>query len=116
MNSYLTEDFLECFRQLPQEIKEKARRNYHFWKQNPNHPSFQFKRVHKGIEQGIEQERRESAIRHILVVLKTKFSADTVNILTPAIEDIDDVERLEQLLPAAVEAESLEVFARILHE
>ena len=70
----------------------------------------------QGIEQGIEQERRESAIRHILVVLKTKFSADTVNILTPAIENIDDVERLEQLLPAAVEAESLEAFARILHE
>ncbi|MCY3552961.1 MAG: hypothetical protein OXH39_21075 [Candidatus Poribacteria bacterium] len=46
MNSYLTEDFLECFRRLPQEIKEKARRNYHFWKQNPNHPSLQFKRVH----------------------------------------------------------------------
>lgn len=46
MNSYLTEDFLECFRQLPQEIKEKARKNYRFWKQNPNHPSLQFKRVH----------------------------------------------------------------------
>lgn len=70
----------------------------------------------QGIEQGIEQEKRESAIRHILVVLKTKFSADTVNILTPAIENINDVERLEQLLPAAVEAESLEAFARTLHE
>ncbi len=46
MNSYLTEDFLECFRRLPQDIKEKARRNYRFWKQNPNHPSLQFKRVH----------------------------------------------------------------------
>lgn len=70
----------------------------------------------EGKAEGIEQERRESAIRHILVVLKTKFSADTVNILMPAIENIDDVERLEQLLPAAVEAESLEVFARTLHE
>ena len=70
----------------------------------------------QGIEQGIEQERRESAIRHILVVLKTKFSADIVNVLTPAIENISDVERLEQLLPAAVEAESLEAFACVLHE
>ena len=70
----------------------------------------------KGIEQGIEQERRESAIKHILVVLKTKFAADIVNVLTPAIENIRDVERLEQLLPAAVEAQSLEAFARILHE
>lgn len=46
MNSYLTEDFLECFRRLPQDVKEKARRSYRFWKQNPNHPSLQFKRVH----------------------------------------------------------------------
>ena len=46
MNSYLTEDFLECFGNLPQEIKEKARRNYRLWRQNPNHPSLQFKRVH----------------------------------------------------------------------
>ena len=46
MNSYLTEDFLEYFRRLPQEIKEKARKNYRLWRQNPNHPSLQFKRVH----------------------------------------------------------------------
>ena len=70
----------------------------------------------EGKVQGIEQEKRESAIRHILVVLKTKFAADIVNVLTPAIENISDVERLEQLLPAAVEAQSLEAFARILHE
>ena len=70
----------------------------------------------QGIEQGIEHERRESTIRHILVVLKTKFSADIVNVLAPAIKNITDVERLEQLLPAAVEAENPEAFARILHE
>ena len=46
MNSYLTEDFLACFRQLPEDVKEKARRNYRFWRQNPNHPSLQFKKVH----------------------------------------------------------------------
>ena len=62
----------------------------------------------QGIEQDIEQERRESAIRHILVVLKTKFSSDIVNVLTPAIQNINDVERLE--------AENSEAFAQILHE
>ena len=46
MNSYLTEDFLSCFRRLPQNIKEKARKNYRLWRENPNHPSLQFKRVH----------------------------------------------------------------------
>ena len=66
----------------------------------------------QGIEQGIEQERRESTIRHILVVLKTKFSSDIVDVLTPAIQNISDAERLEALLPAAVEAEDLEAFVR----
>ena len=28
------------------DVKEKARRSYRFWKQNPNHPSLLFKRVH----------------------------------------------------------------------
>ena len=46
MNSYLTEDFLACFRRLPQNVKEKARKNYRLWQQNRNHPSLQFKRVH----------------------------------------------------------------------
>lgn len=46
MNSYLTGDFLACFRRLPQNVKEKARKNYRLWKENPNHPSLQFKRVH----------------------------------------------------------------------
>ncbi len=46
MNSYLTEDFLACFRRLPQNVKEKARKNYRLWCQNRNHPSLQFKRVH----------------------------------------------------------------------
>ncbi|RKU10467.1 hypothetical protein C6503_19780 [Candidatus Poribacteria bacterium] len=72
--------------------------------------------IEQGKAQGVEQERRESAIRHILIVLRTKFSADIVTVLTPAIENISDVEQLEQLLPAAVEAQSLEAFARILHE
>ena len=72
--------------------------------------------IERSRAEGIEQERRESTIRHILVVLKTKFSSDIVNVLTPAIQIISDVNRLEELLPAAVEAESPEAFARILHE
>ncbi|MXZ00595.1 hypothetical protein F4Y93_08105 [Candidatus Poribacteria bacterium] len=72
--------------------------------------------IEQGKAQGIEQEKRESTIRHILVVLRTKFSADIVAVLTPAIENITNVERLEALLPAAVEAENLEAFARTLRE
>jgi len=46
MNSYLTDDFLSCFRDLPENVKEKARKNHRLWKQDPNHPSLQFKQVH----------------------------------------------------------------------
>ena len=46
MISHLTEDFRECFRKLPNEIKRVARKNYQIWKQDPSHPSLGFKRVH----------------------------------------------------------------------
>ena len=46
MNSQLTEDFIACFRMLPDQIKSLARKNYQLWRQNPAHPSLQFKRVH----------------------------------------------------------------------
>jgi len=47
LNSYVTDDFIACFRRLPPDIQEKARKNYRLWRQNHNHPSLQFKRVHK---------------------------------------------------------------------
>jgi len=31
---------------LPNRIKRKARKNYKLWKQNPYHPSSEFKEVH----------------------------------------------------------------------
>lgn len=46
MKSLLTDDFLDCFRQLPEPVREQARRAYRHWKANPYHPSLQFKRVH----------------------------------------------------------------------
>ena len=42
----LAEDFFDAFRQLSQHVREKARKNYRLWKENPYHPSLQFKRVH----------------------------------------------------------------------
>ncbi len=45
MNSYLNEDFISCFIELPSSIQRQARKNYRLWKQNPYHPSLHFKRV-----------------------------------------------------------------------
>lgn len=46
MNSQLTEDFITCFRELPEEVRQHARRNYQRWRENPQHPSLAFRRVH----------------------------------------------------------------------
>jgi hypothetical protein len=45
VKSRLTEDFVACFRQLPEEVKVLARKNYRLWVADPQHPSLRFKRV-----------------------------------------------------------------------
>ena len=46
MRSFLTDDFRNNYRHLPQEVKRAARKNYRLWKANPNHPGLQFKQIH----------------------------------------------------------------------
>lgn len=46
MRSFLTDDFREHYRRLPQDVKRSARKNYRLWKANPSHPSLQFKQIH----------------------------------------------------------------------
>ena len=58
---------------------------------------------------------RENTIKHISTALKTKFSADVVNALTPIIQNISDVQRLEELHTAAVKAQSIEAFTEKLN-
>ena len=45
MNSCVNKDFVACFQQLPDEIKELARKNYKLWKTDPYYPSLSFKRI-----------------------------------------------------------------------
>jgi len=47
VTSRLTEDFVVCFRRLPEEIEILARKNYRLWRANPSHPSLHFKRVNQ---------------------------------------------------------------------
>lgn len=46
MISYLSDDFRDLFKDLPDSVKQQARKKYRLWKQNPNHPSLYFKRIH----------------------------------------------------------------------
>jgi hypothetical protein len=46
VNSVLTEDFIACFRALPDSVQDLARKNYRLWRNDSAHPSLHFKRVH----------------------------------------------------------------------
>ena len=46
MNSFITDDFVELFAKLPHNVKRLAQKAYKQWKENPYHPSLQFKKVH----------------------------------------------------------------------
>lgn len=47
MNSQITQGFRELFRLVPDSVQVLARKNYRLWRENPAHPSLQFKRVHR---------------------------------------------------------------------
>ena len=70
----------------------------------------------KFMAQGIEQGAKEATLKNLLTVLNAKFHAEAVRALTPALENIDDLQRLEELLLTAVNAESLEIFTEKLFD
>ena len=45
MNSELSTEFIRLFRQLPNRIQKTAKKNYRLWKQNPQHPIVEFKKL-----------------------------------------------------------------------
>ena len=67
-----------------------------------------------GIEQGIEQGGRQRAIEDILEVLEIRFDMHETHPLSAHIVAIDDLQRLKQLLRAAVQVSNLEAFEQAL--
>lgn len=51
----------------------------------------------RGLQQGIEQGPRQMSIESTLAILNTRFPEADVEMLTPALEAIDDINRLGQL-------------------
>ncbi|MBM3334048.1 hypothetical protein FJY63_05245 [Candidatus Sumerlaeota bacterium] len=45
MKSSATKTFRKMLDALPKEVREQAARAYSLWRENPHHPSLQFKRV-----------------------------------------------------------------------
>lgn len=46
MKSRINDDFLKAYRRLPNEVREQARKAYRLFRDNPQHPSLNFKPVH----------------------------------------------------------------------
>ena len=65
-------------------------------------------------QQGIEQGARQSTIRSLFAVLEFKFDGRAVQALRPALESIEDLQRLEELHDEALHAATFEAFAHIL--
>lgn len=42
-----TARFWDCFYALPEQVQQRARKNYELLKENPRHPSLRFKKVGK---------------------------------------------------------------------
>jgi hypothetical protein len=49
MKSLTTPDFWQAYAQLPEEIKDQARKAYRLWQENQSHPSLHFKKVGKNL-------------------------------------------------------------------
>ena len=61
-----------------------------------------------------EQWQRYGIIEGIIAILELRFDATAVQALRPIFENIKEVERLKQLLPAADQAPNLEAFLQQL--
>ena len=68
----------------------------------------------QGIEQGIEQGARQTSIESTLAVLNKRFPDAQVETLTPALEAIEDLNRLKQLNLEASFIETFDVFKDLL--
>ena len=70
----------------------------------------------KTYQRQMERAAREITIKHILRLLEQQFHTDAVRALTPIIQNISDVQRLEELHLAAARVQNIEDFAQMLSE
>ena len=64
--------------------------------------------------EGYQLMVREKTIEYIIALLEQQFHTETVRALTPMLRNIDDLERLKELLLAAPRVPNIEVFAQEL--
>ncbi len=70
----------------------------------------------RGFERGLEQGERKGTIESILALLGAQFQPEAVQTLKPALESIDDLQHLKQLLLAAPHVQTLEAFIQTVQK
>ena len=70
----------------------------------------------QAIARGFEQGERRGAIDALMALLASRFNPAAVQALLPTFESVQELERLKQLFPAAVQAPDLEAFLQHLAE
>ncbi len=63
---------------------------------------------------GYQLMLRETTIEHIIALLEQQFHTETVRALTPMLQNIDDLERLKELLLVAPRVSNIETFTQKL--
>ena len=63
-----------------------------------------------------EQILKETTIENTLALLTDQFQAEAVNALTPALQRVNDLQKLKQLHLAAAKVPNIEAFAQMLNE
>ena len=62
MNSRTTRSFREAFKRLPPNIRQRARKAYELWRDNPDLPGLRFKRVEDAVAVRIGRDYRALGI------------------------------------------------------
>ena len=72
-------------------------------------------RYQQGLQQGTELGARQMALKNLLKILEHRFDSNTVRILHPTLDNINNVARLTELHDAALAAHNLEEFVENLN-
>ena len=67
-------------------------------------------------QQGIQQGEKERSRKYIFEVLTSRLQSEAALRFKPALEEIDDLQRLDVLLRAAALADTPEDFQQVLEE
>ena len=103
------EDFTKMLCDLETRVEERE-------EDFPFSPEERQKFIEQGIEEGKEEGAKAATRKNLIIVLKTKFSIETLQALMPTLENIDDLQRLELLLLNAITVNSIETFTKTLFE